>query len=275
MNNVIDANVAVHTALADTYNTDEPHFRPENQRKVAGRIEALRSRTGGDRLLDLGCGTGFIINLAKAHFSRIDGVDITPAMLAKVDTSGYDIHLHEGRVENLPFEADTFDAATAYSFLDHLENPAEMVREAARVLKPGGELYIDLVPNRHYWQTLSASDLHGAFNMSEFAMREHRMVTQNDKRVEEEYGIPAETFRAAEPAKEGQGVDPLAFQALAIANGFAECEVHFDWFLGNAKVLHQQSEDDARVIDAYLHECLPYSMPLFKYVWFVLRKAGA
>ena len=68
-------------------------------------------------------------------------------------------------------------------------------------------------------------------------------------------------------------MDPLAFQALAVTNGFEVCEVHFDWFLGNAKVLHQQSENDAKVVDAYLQACLPYSMHLYKYVWFVLKKA--
>lgn len=274
MKNVIAANVAVHTALAESYNTDEPHFRPENQKKVSARLKALRERAKGGRLLDLGCGTGFVINLAKPYFSRIDGVDITPAMLAQVDTSGHDIHLHQGQVEDLPFEAETFDAATAYSFLDHLEDPAAMVKEAARVMKPGAELYIDLVPNRHYWEALAATEHHNKFDLSEFVLREHKMVTENDKRIEQEYGIPADTFRAAEPAKEGQGVDPLAFKELALQNGFAECEVHFDWFLGNAKVLHQQSENDAAVVDAYLRECLPYSMHMFKYVWFVLRKAG-
>ncbi|RKF06521.1 class I SAM-dependent methyltransferase [Oceaniradius stylonematis] len=272
MSDVIDANIAVHSALAETYNTDEPHFRPENKAKVSKRLAELQAMTGGDRLLDLGCGTGFIIDLARPYFNEIHGIDITPAMLSQVDADGHDITIHQGQVEQLPFDDGSFDAASAYSFLDHLEDTSKMVAEAARVLRPGGALYIDLVPNRFYWTRIGDATLHPQFELSAFARREFDMVTENDKRIEEKYGVDATTFRKAEPAKEARGVDPFAFKEVALANGFAGCDIRFDWFLGNAKVLHQQSVEDAAIIDRYLQESLPYSLDLFKYVWFVLKK---
>lgn len=275
MSDVIEANIAVHSALAASYDEDEPHFRTENKEKVQRRLSDIRAMCGGGRLLDLGCGTGFIIDLARPFFSEINGVDITDAMLARVNTADHDIKLHKGRVEELPFPDSRFDAASAYSFLDHLEDPGAMLREAFRVLTQDGVLYIDLVPNRHYWTQIGNSDMHGHFELSAFAQREFEMVTENDKRIEQQYGIDASVFRAAEPAKELKGVDPYAFQSLALENGFEVCEVHFDWFLGNAKVLHQQSPEEARIIKDYLSESLPYSIHLFKYVWFVLKKRGA
>lgn len=272
MSDVIEANIEVHTSLAAVYNTDEPHFRPENKAKVSRRLKSLKERVDGEALLDLGCGTGFIIDLAREHFASISGVDITPAMLEQVNTGGHDIVLHNGPVEKLPYEAEKFDAVTAYSFLDHLEDQGAMLTEAARVMKRDAAFYIDLVPNRYYWEALSLEQHYQDVELSAFVQREHSMVTENDKRVEAEYGIDATIFRAAEPAKETGGVDPFAFRDLALKSGFSRCEVYFDWFLGNAKVLHQQSSDQAEIVQKYLEECLPVSKGMFKYVWFVLIK---
>src|SRR5262245_48930527 len=108
MSEVIDANIAVHTALSKHYNKDEPHFRPENQANVKGRLSALASRAGDDRLLDVGCGTGFIIHLAADIFKKIDGIDITPAMMEQIDLSKGNITLTRTRAEDLPFPDNTF-----------------------------------------------------------------------------------------------------------------------------------------------------------------------
>src|SRR5271166_6612239 len=100
---VIQANIEVHTRLAATYEQTEPHFRPENRAKVRRVLEELRGRCGGGKLLDLGCGTGFMIGLAHDLFAEVHGVDVTPAMLARVDTSPGNIFLHTTPAEQLPF----------------------------------------------------------------------------------------------------------------------------------------------------------------------------
>ncbi len=272
MRDVVAANIEIHTALAGRYNEDEPHFRPENQRKVKSRLQALADRAPSRTLLDVGCGTGFIIGLAADVFEAIDGVDITPAMLARVDTSKGNITLHEARAEALPFEDGTFGAASAYSFLDHLEDYSRVLGEVARALQPGGVFYVDLVPNRGYWRALAglrADQLDGASN---FIQREHRMVTANDKDVEEKYGVSAETFRVMEPVKERGGLDIEEFRNAALSAGFSDVEVHFDWFLGQAHIMHDHSFHEADLIDSYLQDALPATQHLFKYVWFVMTK---
>ena len=272
MTEVIDANIAVHTALSEKYNTDEPHFRPENQAKVKARLEALAKRTGGRRLLDVGCGTGFIIHLAADLFDKIDGVDITPAMMAKVDRSVGDITLTQSQAETLPFPDNSFDAASAYSFLDHLEDYRVVLKEVARVLRPGGEFYVDLVPNRYYWSALAAVTPEGLQGASGFVTREHRMVTANDQDAAAKYGVSADTFRRMEPGKEVGGILVDNLDEEATEAGFSSAELHFDWFLGQAKVMHQQSIGDAEIVDSYLHEALPLTRHLYKYIWLVLRK---
>ena len=87
----IKANIDVHAALANAgeYNKS-PHFRIENQDKVEGIIKRLILDSPAPKkakLLDLGCGTGFILHLASRHVAEAHGVDITEAMMSQVDTS--------------------------------------------------------------------------------------------------------------------------------------------------------------------------------------------
>jgi ubiquinone/menaquinone biosynthesis C-methylase UbiE len=59
---IISANQKVHTQIATKYNQSEPHFRPENQEKVKQRLlDAKKLAPSNKRMLDVGCGTGFLI----------------------------------------------------------------------------------------------------------------------------------------------------------------------------------------------------------------------
>jgi len=64
---VIAANVRLHTAAADRYK-DEPHYRPESRARIREIISSLQQETRGESLLDLGCGMGFIIDIARDFF---------------------------------------------------------------------------------------------------------------------------------------------------------------------------------------------------------------
>lgn len=263
----IDANIEVHTRMADRYDSEEPHFRSENQQKVRDRLKKLRLRAPGGRLLDVGCGTGFIVHLAADIFDEIHGVDITPAMMARIQKDKGNITLHESRAENMPFPDASFDAVTAYSFVDHVEDQGALLREIARVLKPGGVFYADLMPHRQFWRALS--ELRGVDpgSLSDIVSRETAMVVENDKKVEEQFGIEAETFRRAEPGKAAGGIDPVELREVALRSGFRVCETSYDWYLGQGAVMHGQSFADSEVIEGYLRRALPLTNHLFKYVY--------
>src|SRR5688572_26285366 len=142
---VISANQKLHSVLAEYYNDTEPHFRPENINYVDKKLRGLFADTNARRLLDLGCGTGFIINIAKKYVEEIDGVDVTEAMLRRVDTTGKArIRVHQSDTGSFNVEAGSYDVVTAYSFLHHLYDIAPTVRTAAKALKPGGKFYTDL-----------------------------------------------------------------------------------------------------------------------------------
>ncbi len=265
---VLDANIEVHTRMVERYDAEEPHFRPENQEKVRSRLKALRARVPGSRLLDVGCGTGFIIHLAVGVFDEIHGVDITPAMMQRIRTGSGNITLHQSPAESMPFPAATFDAVPGYSFIDHVADQGALMREVARVLKPGGIFYADLIPNRLFWQALSLLKPEDGRPYSDIVAREAEMVTTNDRKVEQRFGIAASLFRRAEPGKEHGGIDPATFCDTALRSGFSACESSFDWFLGQGAIMHGQSFDDAGIIEAYLRRAAPLADHLFKYVYF-------
>ena len=154
---VIDANIALHSKLAANYQTCEPHFRPENVAKVEHRLATLVAETRAERLLDLGCGTGFMIDIAKRHVRHIVGVDVTPAMLERVDRSGpASIELVNQDTGTYSPAPGSFELVTAYSFLHHLADLGPTFRTASAALCRGGRFYADLDPNFYFWESINA-----------------------------------------------------------------------------------------------------------------------
>jgi ubiquinone/menaquinone biosynthesis C-methylase UbiE len=104
-----------------------------------------RERPGG-RALDLGCGTAVVtLALARARFEVV-GVDHSPEMLEigrrKLAQAGLPATLETGDVRALRFGDGEFDCVTIQGLLHHLEEVGPCLREATRVLNPGGFLYV-------------------------------------------------------------------------------------------------------------------------------------
>jgi ubiquinone/menaquinone biosynthesis C-methylase UbiE len=273
---VVRSNVEVHTRMADSYDRDEPHFRPENRDKVRRNLLRVAERTGTGRLLDIGCGTGFVISLLADTFDEVHGIDPTRAMLDKVDTSLGNITLHEGVAEDLPFPDASFDLVTAYSVLHHLADHRPALAEVARVLRPGGVFYVDLEPNRAFWQAVDQAErTHGnrTEELDEIVVRELSAVLHVEDDVKDRFEIDPEVFRAAEYIKSHLGgFEPSEFEADARAAGFSRCETTHEWFLGQAVLMHGPSPEDATTVEEHLRRALPVSAPLFKYLRFEVTR---
>lgn len=97
------------------------------------------------RLLDIGCGTGWI---AK-HFDDYVGIDGSPDAVRRARDLGRNVQ--QGDVtEPLPFYDATFDAVVMKDLLEHVLHPDALVREASRVLRPGGLLFASS-PSAQRW----------------------------------------------------------------------------------------------------------------------------
>ena len=277
----IKANISLHSFLinAGEYN-NSPHFRPENQEKVRGILQRLTENmqvppNTKTKVIDFGCGTGFMIHLMSNLFTEVHGVDITPDMMKQVDLSSGNVHLHESLVESTPFDKDTFDFATAYSFMDHLFDYRDFLNEAYRILKTGGTFYSDLNPNRDFILAMShvESALSPQMAVSSIVAREIQGALHNGEHYQQQYGVDASLMEKAEPIKSiDKGFDAQEILNVAREIGFTQCNVEYEWFLGQAKVMHEQSREDSDTVEKYLNSVLPVSSPLFKYLRFVFVK---
>ena len=272
-----DANIQVHSALANSgeYNKS-PHFRPENLKKVRAVVEKivdshLSNKKG--RLLDIGCGTGFMINLTHDLFTKIDGIDITLDMMKQVDLSPGNIELHESMAETTPFDKDSFDMVSAYSFLDHVVSYEEIFREAFRVLKSGGVFYSDLNPNMLFSETMQKIEQQRHDNLPHIIKREISGMLHNGEYYQENFGIDKDTLAAAEPIKSlDRGFDPYEVMETAKELGFSKSYFEVDWYLGQAQVMHERPSGENEIVESFLRSALPATINLFKYLRFVLVK---
>ena len=124
----------------------------------ASRWDALRKDLFGDRFMvpmmaamldsntvvaDLGCGTGEMLVQLGPMVKRIIGVDREEAMLslARRRTAGLQcVDIREGKLEALPIADGIVDLALCMLVLHHIECPVDVLSEAHRILRPGGQL---------------------------------------------------------------------------------------------------------------------------------------
>jgi len=269
----IQANVALHTAAADEY-LQEPHHRPENKERIRAILQQLQSGTQGTSLLDVGCGMGFIIDIAKEFFRVIRGVDVTPAMLERIeiDPSEHDIQLTLGQAENLPYDDNTFDVCTAHALLHHLHDIQPVLEEVWRVLRPGGVFYADLDPNAYFVDALEALPATGNFDSS--IVKATNDLHSKSHELAAHFELDVNTVEEAERwmhVKGGFKAENL--QAALSAAGFSRSEIRYHWFLGEAKMIHcEQARFALPLLKTYLRDMLPLTRHLFKYVGVIAKK---
>jgi SAM-dependent methyltransferase len=98
----------------------------------------------GTRLLDVGCGSGLTLVLARQRGAVPAGLDISPGLLQVARDRLPDADLREGDLEFLPFGDAAFDAVTGVNAFQFAGDPRQALREAARVARPGGRVVASL-----------------------------------------------------------------------------------------------------------------------------------
>ncbi|HVX20303.1 MAG TPA: class I SAM-dependent methyltransferase [Acidimicrobiales bacterium] len=133
-------------------------------RDIADRAAALAVATvpAPRRVLDVGCGTGYLLRALAGAFpdvDRLDGVDPAPSMVAVATASAQTgrLRCRSGVAEHLPYPDDTFDLVATVTSFDHWEDQRAGLAECARVLRPGGALV--LVDQFSPWSLWSAPTL--------------------------------------------------------------------------------------------------------------------
>ena len=143
------------TAGLDIGAARELAARLEKRAEAADEIAARESYLdllgikAGDRVLDVGCGSGVVTRAIAKRVGpngRVVGLDPSPSFLAVAreiaDKSGVGerIEFREGSAKKLPFNDSEFDAVIAVTVLAHMHDGAKAVPELVRVIRPGGRV---------------------------------------------------------------------------------------------------------------------------------------
>jgi len=143
-------------------------------------------------LLDVGCGVGLLLDVARRRGYRVSGVEISP-YAADIARRRYRLDVNTGALQEAKYEDGAFDVVIMNHVLEHLADPPAVLSEIRRTMKPGGALAVgvpnfasifrralrsrwpSLLPEQHLWH-FSPSTLKKLLAKSGFAVEAVKMV---------------------------------------------------------------------------------------------------
>ena len=121
------------------------NFEGKLSKKFYNLISNNVSLKADDKVLDVGCGTGTVLKRLSLR-CRIEGygIDVEENMIEQVKIKCPEMKISLCSCDSTPFEDNTFDVITACMAYHHFPNKEAFIKEAYRLLKKGGKLYIEI-----------------------------------------------------------------------------------------------------------------------------------
>ena len=149
--NVDDAEVAKFNALASRWWDPDGDFRPLHEINPL-RLDWIRQHAelSGKRVLDIGCGGGILTEAMAAAGAEVTGIDmaeapLTVARLHKAE-SGAEVSYERSTAEAMAAaRPGEFDVVTCLEMLEHVPDPARVIRSCAELVKPGGQVFFSTI----------------------------------------------------------------------------------------------------------------------------------
>jgi ubiquinone/menaquinone biosynthesis C-methylase UbiE len=142
------ANRAYYDAFSATYEERRGKNDPGGYHELLDELEAefVRPFGSGQDVLEVGCGTGLLLDRIGAFAKSVRGVDISPEMLKGARGRGH--RVDQASATELPFDDGTFDVTCSFKVLAHVRDAETALREMARVTRRGGYVVAEFYNSR-------------------------------------------------------------------------------------------------------------------------------
>ncbi|GHE19570.1 bifunctional 2-polyprenyl-6-hydroxyphenol methylase/3-demethylubiquinol 3-O-methyltransferase UbiG [Halomonas urumqiensis] len=149
--NVDPGEIAKFEALASRWWDPQSEFKPLHEINPL-RLDFIDARAGlaGKRVLDVGCGGGILSEAMAQRGATVTGIDLGEAPLAvarlHAEESGVEVSYRHVSVETLATDDPaSFDVVTCLEMLEHVPDPASVVRACMTLVKPGGHVFFSTI----------------------------------------------------------------------------------------------------------------------------------
>jgi ubiquinone/menaquinone biosynthesis C-methylase UbiE len=212
-NKVREANKIIYNRLADNYEVIDGRRSYDLHIWVRKRLIEISQIIGrGESLLDIGCGTGFVVRAAKGIFTKLYGMDISENILKAI--SSYGIYPVCADAKEVPFRNESVDVVVLFSVIHHFYDYRPILKETYRVIKPGGVLYIDHDMNKYF------------FNNFNFFINIYRKLSRKVKIIEN--NNLKELYELSE--FHSKGIDSEEVKDCLISLGFKVVNSYYHWY---------------------------------------------
>lgn len=116
------------------------YFSPITAKRYEELLEEFEPYRKTNKILDVGCGCGFFLEIAKQKGWEVYGTEFAQNVVDECTAKGFNMQL--GSLEDVHLENDTFDVIVSIEVIEHLTDPKATVKEMYRILRPGGCVYI-------------------------------------------------------------------------------------------------------------------------------------
>jgi len=122
------------------------YFNPSQvQKEAKRRIKSIVRHKSKGKLIDVGCGSGYVLDCAKKNGFQVEGVEISKEA-ANVARTKFDAKVKVGDLLELNYPTECADVITMFHVIEHLGKPNEYIKKCKSMLKKGG-LFVGIVPN--------------------------------------------------------------------------------------------------------------------------------